>query len=112
MVISKEMDSTDELSAYRIGEQVKVRVLTVDWGRDRLNLSMKRESGNVNSEYLEMFKEIPATRWLKGEIQEFAPFGAYFVRVTVPGSTVTVIGMLHISKIEEGFTRDTDAKLR
>jgi len=105
IVIYHEMDA-DKLATYKAGQEIKVRVSEVDRTRGHLVLTMKKSDSKIPPEYLKLFKDIPPSKWLRGEIEDYARFGAYFVRVTAPRSTITVSGILHISNMEEEFTRD------
>jgi ribosomal protein S1 len=78
---------------FKLGDRVQVKVLGIDEGAGKLNLSVKQLSGDpwqtVETKY-------PVGAKAKGKVSRTAPFGVF---VTLePG----VDGLIHISKIPSG----------
>lgn len=102
----------DELS---VGDEVQVRVLSVDQGRNRMALSMKPEgagggAGGPGKGDLSAFQDIADTEWLPGTVKGLANFGA-FVEVEPPNGGAPAQGLVHISQIKEGFIEDPAEEL-
>jgi len=55
------------------------------------------------------FQEVPEDLFLKGEVQETMDFGV-FVSVQAPSTGEEYIGLVHITQIQEGFTKTEDLK--
>jgi small subunit ribosomal protein S1 len=78
---------------FKLGDRVQVRVMGVDEGAGKLNLSVKQLSDDPWSKVEENY---PIGAKVKGKVSRTAPFGAF---VTLePG----VDGLIHISKIPSG----------
>ncbi|MBU2051893.1 MAG: S1 RNA-binding domain-containing protein [Patescibacteria group bacterium] len=75
---------------YKVGDQVKVKVIGVDVKSTRLHLSVKQL---LTDPWLELVKKYPEGKKVKGEITRLAGFGA-FVNLSSG-----VDGLIHISKI-------------
>jgi small subunit ribosomal protein S1 len=75
------------------GQEVTVRILSVDWEKDRLSLSLKAMQPDPWSNVTERY---PVEARVSGSVARLAPFGA-FVNLE-PG----VDGLLHISKLGAG----------
>eukprot|EP00434_Breviolum_minutum_P026347 symbB.v1.2.023291.t1/scaffold2121.1/size88631/3 len=55
------------------------------------------------------FQAVPEDLFLKGEVQEAMDFGV-FVSVQAPSTGEEYIGLVHITQIQEGFTKTEDLK--
>lgn len=75
---------------FKIGDQVKVKVIGIDQKTGRLNLSIKQL---MTDPWQKIEKKYQVGKKLKGKVANLAPFGA-FINFE-PG----VEGLLHISKI-------------
>jgi len=83
----------DLTKMYRVGETVKVKVLTIDAATGKLNLSIKQLSGDPWASVAEKY---PEGTVVSGTVSRIAPFGVF---VTIePG----VDGLIHISKVPAG----------
>merc|ERR1719362_863392 len=101
-------DVNDEVS---IGDEVQVRILSVDVFGGKMSLTMKSEDGAPAASRapadLSAFEGIPSDQWLTGKVARTAPFGA-FVTVTAPDSDATADGLVHITAIKDGFVEDVN----
>merc|ERR1712227_732342 len=92
----------DELSE---GQEVKVRVQSVDMGAGRMSLSMKEGFGGGDGggggfrapADLSAFEGLES-KWLKGKVARIAPFGL-FVTVAHPETKAEADGLVHITQI-------------
>ena len=93
----------DELS---VGDQVRVRVQSVDLDAGRMSLSMREGFGGGGGGGfrepvdLSTFSEVSSDEWLKGKVARLAPFGAF---VTVEANGISADGLVHITQIRDGF---------
>jgi len=95
-----------------VGQEVQVRVKSVDPGMGRMSLSMKADDGfggggggggpreEVDLAPFEKFAS--QGEWLKGKVARIAPFGL-FVTVTLPDDGPSADGLVHITQIRDGF---------
>jgi len=90
-------DINEEVSA---GQEVKVRVVSVDTENNKLTLSMKTQAGGGNKNDLSGFENIADSEWLVGTVVSLQNYGA-FVEVANPGGAGSAQGLLHISQIQE-----------
>jgi len=106
-------DVNEEVSP---GDEVQVRVISVDAFNGRISLSMKAEESDSGGGMfaaarppadLSAFEGIPSDQWLTGKVARTAPFGA-FVTVTTPDSESTADGLVHITAIKDGFVEDVN----
>ncbi|CAK0859632.1 unnamed protein product [Prorocentrum cordatum] len=81
--------------AVSVGQKVKVRVLGVDVGAEKMSLSMLKSGG---------FESVSPDKWLTGKVVRCETFGA-FVEVTAPNGA-TADGLVHISQIKDDFVRN------
>lgn len=87
---------------YKLGDKVKVKVLGVDEGAGKLNLSVKQLTADPWSL---VEKKYPVGAKVSGKVTRIAPFGAF---VTLePG----VDGLIHISKIPVGNEPKVDKEV-
>lgn len=97
------------------GQEVKVRVTQVDPGENRMSLSMKDGSGDGEAPRepvdLSPFADVASSEWLTGIVKRTAPFGA-FVTVTAPGTDVTTDGLVHITRISDGYVADVEDEVQ
>jgi ribosomal protein S1 len=78
---------------FRLGDQVKVRVLGVDEEAGKLNLSVKQLTQDP---WADVVKRYPVGAKVTGKVTRTAPFGVF---VTLEAG---VDGLIHISKIPAG----------
>merc|ERR1719188_1241520 len=98
-----------------IGQQVKVRVISVDVDANKMSLSMKDGFGGGPSVArepadLSAFEAISPDDWLTGTVARCASFGA-FVNVKAPDSDATADGLVHITQIKDGFVESVEDEL-
>jgi len=103
----------DELS---VGQDVKVRVQSVDIDAGKMSLSMKEGFGGGGGgggfrepADLTPFESISPDTWMTGKVARTAPFGA-FVTVTTEGGD-SADGLVHITAIRDGFVESVDDEL-
>lgn len=101
----------DELSE---GQEVKVRVLSVDMDRGQMKLSMKEGFGGGGGPRapadLTPFESIEPGTWIDGKVARVANFGA-FVTVTAPGGE-QADGLVHVTQIRDGFVERVEDELQ
>ena len=98
----------DEVS---VGQEVKVRIESVDLDSNRMSLSM-REGGFGAPRApadLSAFENVEPDTWLKGKVARIAPFRA-FVTVTAPDGS-SADGLVHITQIRDGFVEAVEDEL-
>lgn len=101
----------DELSE---GQEVKVRVQSVDAEAGRMSLSMKEGFGGGGGggggfrepADLSAFEGLES-KWLKGKVARIAPFGL-FVTVTHPETNAEADGLVHITAIRDGYVENAE----
>jgi len=86
---------------FEVGQDVQVRLLSVDSKAGRLSLTMKKLLAAQQADIAE-FSEIKADAWLDGQVASLAAFGA-FVRLKAPSGNGVNQGLVHISELKEGF---------
>mmetsp|Transcript_124116 Transcript_124116/g.247269 ORF Transcript_124116/g.247269 Transcript_124116/m.247269 type:complete len:530 (+) Transcript_124116:51-1640(+) len=97
----------DVASEVEVGQQVKVRIMSVDLEKGKMSLSMKTGFGSGAPAArvpvdLAAFEGISSDQWLTGKVARVADFGA-FVTVTAPAGEATADGLVHITQIKDGF---------
>jgi len=101
----------DELE---VGQEVKVRVTSVDTFAGKMSLSMKEEGGDFGGARepadLTPFESISPEEWLDGTVARCSSFGA-FVNVKAPDSDATADGLVHITQIKDGFVENVEDEL-
>jgi len=101
----------DELQS---GQEVKVRVMSVDASRGRISLSMKEGGGGGGGMRapadLTPFEKISPEQWVTGKVVRCANFGA-FVTVTDPDTEAQADGLVHITQIRDGFVESVEDEL-
>jgi len=102
----------DELE---VGQEVEVRVVSVDTGMGKLSLSMRSEDADgprAQREPVDLtsFEGIDPATWIKGTVARLTSFGA-FVDVTAPESDATASGLVHITQIKDGFVESVEDEL-
>mmetsp|Transcript_157832 Transcript_157832/g.506221 ORF Transcript_157832/g.506221 Transcript_157832/m.506221 type:complete len:633 (+) Transcript_157832:84-1982(+) len=101
-----------------IGQEIKVRIISVDEDRNKISCSMKESGGDggrsrgssreqVN---LSPFDDLESSQWLTGKVVNTQSFGA-FVEVPVPGSDAVAQGLVHVTQIKEGFVENVADEL-
>lgn len=100
----------------KIGQEVRVRVLSVDplFGRLRLSMTAQREgigaSGRPSEELVARFESVDPGVWLEGPVHHTTPFGV-FVELRAPLAegeveAPLVQGLVHVTEMREGFVDD------
>lgn len=105
----------DELSAeLEEGQEVKVRVKSIDRMNNRISLSMLDNTRSGFSAQapvdFSLFEDIPPDQQLEGTVARVAPFGA-FVDVALEDGTKAT-GLVHITQIKEGFVESVEDELQ
>jgi len=102
----------DELS---VGQEVQVRVQSVDLDAGRMSLSMRAGFGGGGGgggfrqpADLSAFEGVSQDEWLTGKVARLAPFGAF---VTVTANDVSADGLVHITQIRDGFVESVEDEL-
>merc|ERR1712122_238267 len=97
-----------------VGQEVRVRVASVDVERGRLGLSMKADGGAAGGLRtpvdVSAFESISPEVWLKGTVANIAQFGA-FVTVTTEDGSASAEGLVHITQIRDGFIENVEDEL-
>eukprot|EP00930_Biecheleria_cincta_P068834 TRINITY_DN56660_c0_g1_i1.p1 TRINITY_DN56660_c0_g1~~TRINITY_DN56660_c0_g1_i1.p1 ORF type:complete len:467 (-),score=88.57 TRINITY_DN56660_c0_g1_i1:47-1447(-) len=102
----------EELS---MGQEVKVRVQSVDLYTGRMSLSMKGAHGSSDAgsfrepEDLTPFQDIASDKWLTGKVAKCVPFGVFVTVTTEDGASAD--GLVHITQISDGFTKRVEDEL-
>merc|ERR1719401_2506441 len=100
-----------------VGQEVKVRVLSVDMERSKISLSMKQGFGGGGGGAprgpadVSAFESIASSEWITGKVARTASFGA-FVTVTSPDGSATADGLVHITRIKDGFVESVEDELQ
>ena len=76
-----------------VGQEVTVKIIALDWGKNRITLSLKAIQSDP---WIEAAEKYPVNSLVHGTIVRLAPFGA-FVNLE-PG----IDGLIHISKLGTG----------
>jgi len=102
----------DVYAEVEVGQEVQVRIQSVDLERGKMSLSMKSGGGGAPAAArppadLTVFEGISSDKWLTGKVARTAPFGA-FVTLTAPDSDATADGLVHITAIKDGFVEDVN----
>lgn len=116
--VSEIKDGIVENTNYEaaVGQEVNVRVLSVDTGAGRLALSMKpmkpikeerggggRAAARITPDF-GSFVGISSDKWLKGKVARTANFGIFVTLTNKDGKIGE--GLVHISKIRDGVVKD------
>eukprot|EP00930_Biecheleria_cincta_P077410 TRINITY_DN646_c0_g3_i1.p1 TRINITY_DN646_c0_g3~~TRINITY_DN646_c0_g3_i1.p1 ORF type:complete len:536 (+),score=127.04 TRINITY_DN646_c0_g3_i1:86-1693(+) len=105
----------DELSA---GQEVQVRVQSVDLERNKISLSMKEPyGGGADGGFraarepvdLASFESMPSDKFITGKVVRCAPFGAFVAVKSDEG--VEADGLVHITEIRDGFVENVEDEL-
>mmetsp|Transcript_27301 Transcript_27301/g.69060 ORF Transcript_27301/g.69060 Transcript_27301/m.69060 type:complete len:386 (-) Transcript_27301:167-1324(-) len=103
--------------ALGVGQEVRVRVQSVDLETNRMILSMKEAGASGGSAPRSrapvdwsLFKDIKADQWLDGTVARIASFGA-FVAVKSPDGYSTADGLVHITQIRDGFVESVESEV-
>ena len=78
----------------KVGEEVKVKIISIDRERRRIGLSIRQLQGDPWSEQV---KNLKIGQLVEGEITRLTSFGA-FARLNVPGD---LEGLIHISELSD-----------
>merc|ERR1719468_309640 len=101
----------DVSNEVEIGQEVQVRIVSVDAPRGKMSLSMRSDSAAAAARRppadLSAFEGIQSDQWLTGRVARTTAFGA-FVTITAPGSDATADGLVHITSIRDGFVEDVN----
>jgi len=100
----------DELSA---GQEVKVRIQSVDMDSGRMSLSMREGFGGGGGgsrppSDVSAFADVATDTWMKGTVARLAPFGAF---VTLKKEDAQADGLVHITQIRDGFVEQVEDEL-
>ncbi|CAE8743495.1 unnamed protein product [Polarella glacialis] len=101
----------DEISE---GQEVQVRVQSVDMDTGKMSLSMKSGFGGGGGggmrapSDLGPFQDVDSSTWLTGKVARIASFGAF---VTVESGGATADGLVHITQIKDGFVESVQDEL-
>mmetsp|Transcript_71009 Transcript_71009/g.161303 ORF Transcript_71009/g.161303 Transcript_71009/m.161303 type:complete len:206 (+) Transcript_71009:1-618(+) len=102
-----------------MGQEVNVRIQSVDMDRGKMSLTMKEGGGGGGGfggaprgapADLAAFEAVGPSEWITGKVARTASFGA-FVTVTSPDGTATTDGLVHITKIKDGFVESVEDEL-
>jgi len=96
-----------------VGQEVQVRVLNVDMDRSKISLSMKQGFGGGaprGPADVSAFEKVASSEWITGKVARTASFGA-FVTVTSPDGSATADGLVHITRIKDGFVESVEDEL-
>jgi len=98
----------DEVS---VGQEVKVRVMSVDVDSGKMSLSMKGSNGYANAEKpsLAPFADMSSDTWVTGTVRRLAPYGA-FIEISAEDGT-SASGLVHVTQIRDGFVENVDDEL-
>mmetsp|Transcript_3702 Transcript_3702/g.12209 ORF Transcript_3702/g.12209 Transcript_3702/m.12209 type:complete len:489 (-) Transcript_3702:146-1612(-) len=103
--------------AFGVGQEVRVRVQSVDLETNRMILSMKEAGASGGGAPRSrapvdwsLFKDIKAAQWLDGTVARIASFGA-FVAVKSPDGYSTADGLVHITQIRDGFVESVESEV-
>jgi len=89
-----------------IGDEVKVRVVKVHGSR--LSLSLRPPPPKRKPDFSRMistFERLGPTDWIEGRVHHIVPFGAFVEVEPLEGDGV-VMGLLHVTEMQEGFVED------
>jgi predicted RNA-binding protein with RPS1 domain len=78
----------------KVGDEVKVKVISIDRDRKRIGLSIRQLKGDPWAEYVAALK---VGQLVQGEITRLTNFGA-FARLNLPGD---LEGLIHVSEISD-----------
>jgi len=105
-------NTADEAS---VGQEVQVRVKSVDAGMGRMSLSMKADDGfgggggggpREEADLTPFEKVAGDSQWLKGKVARIAPFGLFVTVSLEDGATAD--GLVHITQIRDGFVESCE----
>lgn len=107
---SSDMYVADVGDLFEVGQEVQVRLLSVDSKAGRLSLTMK-QPGVGNKADVAEFSNITANEWLDGQVASLQPFGA-FVQLKPPSGKGVAQGLVHISQIKDGYVESVESVLQ
>lgn len=93
------------------GQEVKVRVQSVDEEMNRISLSMKEAFTVREAIDISAFESVSPDTWLTGTVASIKSFGA-FVRVSPPDGGQAAEGLVHITQIKDGFVESVEDELQ
>ncbi|MGI6249929.1 MAG: 30S ribosomal protein S1 [Anaerolineaceae bacterium] len=85
---------THPSQALKVGDEVKVKVITIDKDRRRIGLSIRQLQGNP---WYKHIADLKIGQLVEGEITRLTNFGA-FAKLDLPGD---LEGLIHISELSE-----------
>merc|ERR1719492_556699 len=93
---------------FKVGQEVQVRILSVDMEEGMMSLTTKStEENNIRA-----FEHIPSDQWLTGRVKNRARYGA-FVTVTAPGKErIQAVGLVHITQIKDEVVESVHAEFK
>merc|ERR1719468_1157003 len=104
----------DTNDVVEIGQEVQVRIISVELERGKMSLSMK--GGDASAPGISSsrgpvdvtpFESVDPDEWLSGRVDSVMPFGA-FVTVTLPDGSASASGLVHVSQLKDGFVEDVN----
>jgi len=107
------MAQEDVADEVEVGQEVQVRVLSVDTFANKMSLSMREGGGGAPRRGpvdLTPFEGIESDQWLTGKVARLANFGA-FVTITAPDSDAEADGLVHVTQIKDGYVESVEDEL-
>jgi len=104
----------DELTS---GQEVQVRVQSVDLERNKMSLSMKEpfggggDGGFREAKLVDLtpFENMPSDKFMTGKVVRCVPFGAFVTVTSEDGAEAD--GLVHITEIRDGFVENVEDEL-
>ncbi|CAE7938622.1 rpsA [Symbiodinium sp. KB8] len=106
------VDNVDDVVS--IGQEVQVRIESVDLEAGKMSLSMRQPGGGGGGgprapQDFDAFVDISPETWVKGKVARVAPFGAFVTLTKEDGATAD--GLVHITQIRDGFVESVEDEL-
>lgn len=95
---------------FEVGQEVQVRILSVDTKAGRLALTMKEPGEKTKKADIAEFSNATANTWFDGRVETILNFGA-FVQLKAPSGGMAR-GLVHISQIKDGFLDSIESELK
>lgn len=100
---------------FEVGQEVQVRLLSVDSKAGRLSLTMKQPGAEqpeaAKKADVAEFSDVAAGAWLDGQVESLATYGA-FVQLKAPSGKGVAKGLVHISEMKDGFVDSVESVLQ
>lgn len=101
------------------GQEVQVRVQSVDLDAGKMSLSMKESygggggggGGSVSREPVDLtpFEAMPSDKFISGKVVRCVPFGAFVTVTSEDGAEAD--GLVHVTEIRDGFVENVEEEL-